>query len=57
MDTISKEEESYKMDNRRNNKNSGGEIEAKGKGEIEKYKKLNEEFQKKARYNKDIHLR
>ena len=26
-------------------------IEAKGKGEIEKYKKLNAEFQKKARYN------
>ena len=31
--------------------------EAKGKGEIEKYKKPNAEFQKKARYDKEIHLR
>ena len=31
--------------------------EAKGKGEIEKYKKLNVEFKKKARYDKEINLR
>ena len=31
--------------------------EAKRKGEIEKYKKLNAEFQKKARYDKEINLR
>ena len=31
--------------------------EAKGEGEIEKYKKLNAEFQKKARYDKEIILR
>ena len=31
--------------------------EGKRKGEIEKYKKLNAEFQKKARYDKEINLR
>ena len=52
MDIKSKEEESYKMVNRRKNKNSGGENEAKGKGEIENIKTLNAEFKKKTRYDK-----
>ena len=33
-------------------KNSGGEKKIKGKGEIEKYKKLNADIKKKTRYDK-----
>ena len=47
MDTKSKEDESYKMVNRRNNKIADERREAKGKCKIEKYKKIMQNFKKK----------